>query len=101
MALSTVFGIAAALLLAAAGAQTSVAQDFTSERRRMAEEIAELARDTRAEVGKPAFDERVMAVMAQVPRHRFVPANQVSLAYVNRPLPIGHGQTISSPTSLR
>ena len=63
----------------------------------MAEEIAELARETRAEVGKPAFDERVMAVMAQVPRHRFVPADQASLAYLNRPLPIGHGQTISQP----
>ena len=63
----------------------------------MAEEIAELARETRAEIGKTGFDERVMAVMAQVPRHRFVPANQVSLAYLNRPLPIGHGQTISQP----
>ena len=43
----------------------------------MVDDIAALARETRAETGKPAFDERVMAVMAQVPRHEFVPADQV------------------------
>jgi protein-L-isoaspartate(D-aspartate) O-methyltransferase len=32
-----------------------------------------------------------------VPRHAFVPAGQVAHAYENRPLPIGHGQTISQP----
>ena len=38
-----------------------------------------------------------MTVMFRVPRHEFVPADQVSYAYQNRPLPIGHGQTISQP----
>ena len=38
-----------------------------------------------------------MTVMARVPRHEFVPAGQVAYAYPNRPLPIGHGQTISQP----
>jgi protein-L-isoaspartate(D-aspartate) O-methyltransferase len=38
-----------------------------------------------------------MAALGQVPRHRFVPADQVRYAYENRPLPIGHGQTISQP----
>jgi protein-L-isoaspartate(D-aspartate) O-methyltransferase len=38
-----------------------------------------------------------MAVIGAVPRHGFVPAAQVSSAYENRPLPIGHGQTISQP----
>jgi protein-L-isoaspartate(D-aspartate) O-methyltransferase len=56
-----------------------------------------LVRETRAEIGKSAFDERVMSVMARVPRHEFVPADQVASAYRNRPLPIGHGQTISQP----
>lgn len=97
MAMSKVFGIAAALLVTAAGAQNAAAQDLASARRQMAEDIAALARETRAEVGKPAFDERVMAVMARVPRHEFVPTGQVLLAYLNRPLPIGHGQTISQP----
>ena len=58
-------------------AQPAVAQDFASERRRMVEEITALVRETRAEIGKPAFDERVMSVMARVPRHEFVPADQV------------------------
>lgn len=42
-------------------------------------------------------DERVLAAMREVPRHRFVPEDQQSRAYVNRPLPIGFGQTISQP----
>jgi protein-L-isoaspartate(D-aspartate) O-methyltransferase len=42
-------------------------------------------------------DERVLDAMREVPRHRFVPENQLSRAYNNRPLPIGFGQTISQP----
>jgi protein-L-isoaspartate(D-aspartate) O-methyltransferase len=78
-------------------ARATAAQDFAGERRQMTEDIAALVRETRAEVGKEAFDERVMNVVAKVPRHEFVPADQVRYAYDNRPLPIGHGQTISQP----
>ena len=42
-------------------------------------------------------DERVLAAMARVPRERFVPADLRRYAYEDRPLPIGHGQTISQP----
>jgi protein-L-isoaspartate(D-aspartate) O-methyltransferase len=42
-------------------------------------------------------DERVLAAMAKVPRHEFVPAASRPLAYEDEPLPIGHGQTISQP----
>ncbi|HEY3046269.1 MAG TPA: protein-L-isoaspartate(D-aspartate) O-methyltransferase [Polaromonas sp.] len=63
----------------------------------MTQEITAIAGETRAEIGKPAFDERVMAVMGKVPRHEFVPVEQLPYAYRNRPLPIGHGQTISQP----
>lgn len=42
-------------------------------------------------------DAQVLRAMRTVPRHRFVPADLVSLAYANRPLPIGYGQTISQP----
>jgi len=97
MATSTLFAIVTTLLLTLTGAQTAAAQDFADERRRMVEDISALVRETRAEVGKQAFDERVMAVMARVPRHEFVPTSQVASAYRNRPLPIGHGQTISQP----
>ena len=42
-------------------------------------------------------DERVLAAMLSVPRHQFVPAELAAEAYADRPLPIGHGQTISQP----
>ena len=42
-------------------------------------------------------DERVLAAMGEVPRERFVGASQVSRAYADSALPIGHGQTISQP----
>jgi len=40
---------------------------------------------------------RVLAVMGEVPRHEFVPAEKRSWAYADRPVPIGYGQTISQP----
>lgn len=55
------------------------------------------ARRTSRHIGKEAFDPKVMAAMGQVPRHEFVPSTQRPYAYKNRPLPIGHGQTISQP----
>jgi protein-L-isoaspartate(D-aspartate) O-methyltransferase len=42
-------------------------------------------------------DPRVLETMMEVPRHEFVPASVRSFAYVDGPLPIGHGQTISQP----
>ena len=43
-------------------------------------------------------DERVLAAMTEIPRHLFVDEGIASRAYEDVPLPIGHGQTISSPT---
>jgi protein-L-isoaspartate(D-aspartate) O-methyltransferase len=63
----------------------------------MVEEIAALARETRLETGRAALSGRVMAAMAKVPRHEFVPDSEKHNAYANRPLPIGQGQTISQP----
>jgi protein-L-isoaspartate(D-aspartate) O-methyltransferase len=42
-------------------------------------------------------DERVLAAMTEIPRHVFVEEGIASRAYEDVPLPIGHGQTISSP----
>ena len=42
-------------------------------------------------------DRRVLDAMRRVPRHRFVPETIRHLAYEDRPLPIGEGQTISQP----
>jgi protein-L-isoaspartate(D-aspartate) O-methyltransferase len=43
-------------------------------------------------------DERVLGAMMEVPRHHFVEEGIASRAYEDVALPIGHGQTISSPT---
>jgi protein-L-isoaspartate(D-aspartate) O-methyltransferase len=42
-------------------------------------------------------DERVLLAMGEIPRHRFVDEGIASRAYEDVALPIGHGQTISSP----
>src|SRR5512139_467223 len=42
-------------------------------------------------------DARVLEAMRTVPRHEFVPPPVRDDAYVDSPLPIGHGQTISQP----
>lgn len=42
-------------------------------------------------------DQRVLQAMRGVPRHLFVPESNRSQAYYDRPLSIGHGQTISQP----
>jgi len=47
--------------------------------------------------GQGISDERVLAAMAQVPRHLFVEEALASRAYEDTALPIGFGQTISQP----
>ena len=63
----------------------------------MLKEIAAEAQTTAAYTGIAAFDARVMQAMAAVPRHEFVPEEERVSAYLDIPLPIGHGQTISQP----
>jgi protein-L-isoaspartate(D-aspartate) O-methyltransferase len=43
------------------------------------------------------LDPHLLAVMESVPRHRFVPLDDLAWAYADGPLPIGFGQTISQP----
>jgi protein-L-isoaspartate(D-aspartate) O-methyltransferase len=42
--------------------------------------------------------ERVLAAMRAVPRHSFIPVDNLDAAYIDFPLPIGYGQTISQPS---
>ena len=42
-------------------------------------------------------DARVLTVLTQTARHKFVPPEMVPYAYNDRPLPIGEDQTISQP----
>ena len=47
--------------------------------------------------GSDRLDPRVLEALGRVPREHFVPPDLAAHAYDNRPLPIGHGQTISQP----
>ena len=78
-------------------AELQAQTDFGAERSRMVLEIAQMARETAGETGRPAFSARVMRAMGSVQRHRLVAAEQAPVAYRNHPLPIGERQTISQP----
>ncbi|MCD6248655.1 MAG: protein-L-isoaspartate O-methyltransferase [Hadesarchaea archaeon] len=43
---------------------------------------------------------RIIEAFRKVPRHEFVPENLKDSAYLDQPLPIGHGQTISAPSMI-
>ncbi len=60
--------------------------DFEAARARLIEHL-----------GSEIRDEQVLAVMARIPRERFVPPGEQDLAYEDIPLPIGLDQTISQP----
>lgn len=83
------------VLLMALAAKADEA-DYATARAAMVKEVqyfATLVRDTR----EGGFDEGVMRSLGSVERHKFVPGRQQRFAYENRPLAIGHGQTISQP----
>jgi len=83
--------------LASAPMEADAQDPYARERSRMVDEIALLTRETRLETGRAVLADRVRLAITKVPRHEFVPADQKVNAYQNRPLPIGHGQTISQP----
>ena len=67
------------------------------ERARMIQTIEAHAQSATDALGRDHIDPRVLAVMDAVPRHEFVSGWYEGQAYDDRPLPIGHGQTISQP----
>ena len=87
----------ALLILNGAGSSVGAADSYEKARQVLLREIAQDVRDTAQYLNKRALDERVMRALGKVPRHEFVPAGGRGSAYDNRPLPIGHGQTISQP----
>jgi protein-L-isoaspartate(D-aspartate) O-methyltransferase len=47
--------------------------------------------------GRGVEEPRLLEALGEIPRHRFLERQFQELAYEDRPLPIGHGQTISQP----
>ncbi len=72
-------------------------EDMRKARDQMVKEIELDVMATSARIGRPQLNKNVMQVMAEVPRHEFVSEDERQAAYLNRPLPIGYGQTISQP----
>jgi protein-L-isoaspartate(D-aspartate) O-methyltransferase len=62
--------------------------DYIAERERMVVEQIQ---------GRGIHEQRLLDAMRNTPRHRFVPDEHRHLAYIDGPLPIGSGQTISQP----
>lgn len=77
------------------GCRAMAETDFAAAREQMIATIQSLA--ATAERGGRRIDPRVLDAMRQVPRHLLVPEAERRSAYENRPLSIGHGQTISQP----
>ncbi len=84
-------------MLFAAGVHAMDERAVDAARAAMLEEIRSTVTRTEGYTGRSLLGERVVDAMARVPRHEFVPEQVRELAYANRPLPIGHGQTISQP----
>jgi protein-L-isoaspartate(D-aspartate) O-methyltransferase len=61
------------------------------------EAIEDDTRRTAHWTGRRHLNPRVLAALRKVRRHAFVPEAARDVAYVNAPLAIGHGQTISQP----
>jgi protein-L-isoaspartate(D-aspartate) O-methyltransferase len=80
-------------------ASEATAQDFpcVRERAAMLETIRTYARFEAGLFGSQGLSESVLAAMEQTERHRFIPGASCSVAYADRPVSIGQGQTISQP----
>jgi protein-L-isoaspartate(D-aspartate) O-methyltransferase len=89
--INTLMG-AALTLTVLGGAWAATEAEYTRARERL---VASLEQTRLTAEG--IKDEQVLKAMRAVPRHEYVPASQKSRAYVDSPLPIGHGQTISQP----
>jgi protein-L-isoaspartate(D-aspartate) O-methyltransferase len=87
----------AALAPLAAGRGAGAADLQAGRREVMVLTVEEHARRAEGALGRPSIDPRVLEAMRRVPRHAFVPPELAANAYEDRPLPIGHGQTISQP----
>lgn len=81
-------------LAASPGAQEPAAD---ARRQAMLRMIEADTAGTSAFTGVAAIDPKIMAVLAQVPRHRFVPDEFQPYAYNNHPLPLGYEQNIAAP----
>ena len=77
----------------------AMAQDAqcVHERAAMVETIRAYARSEADVLGPQGISDRVLEAIGQTERHRFIPGRSCSVAYMDAPVRIGEGQTISQP----
>ena len=80
------------VFLSTTQAQNNRVKIFPSDWKAAAQEMVQIQI-----IGRGIKDARVLTVLAQTARHKFVPSEMVPYAYNDRPLPIGEDQTISQP----
>src|SRR5262245_49781182 len=85
------------LLLSGGAAFGQEAPDFETARTRMVRVIQLEALVTAEATGVKEIDARVLAAMAKVPRHEFVPPPLARYAYEDTPLPIEIDQNLAQP----
>jgi len=90
-------GAVVAMLAIIAPPTPASGDDFARQRVRLVAELQADADRVRLSTGRQPFRAEVLEAIGTVPRHLFVPERERHRAYRNRPLPIGHGQTISQP----
>jgi protein-L-isoaspartate(D-aspartate) O-methyltransferase len=71
--------------------------DILKKRAQLLREIEHDARMTASFTGRKRLSGAVLTAMGRIPREDYVGVLDRARAYINRPLPIGHGQTISQP----
>jgi protein-L-isoaspartate(D-aspartate) O-methyltransferase len=94
---SKLIGWCAAVLFGALLACHSAAEDWVKMRQEMVKAVEFDTYNTRHYLGKDKLNANVIKALAKVPRHLFVPEYSQRDAYLNQPMPIGKGQTISQP----
>ncbi|MDP6567342.1 MAG: protein-L-isoaspartate O-methyltransferase [Alphaproteobacteria bacterium] len=78
--------------------RVSAGQQAADEARaKLVDKVARNLREVLAGGGLGPPDPRILIAMRHLPRHAFVPKQLAPLAYFDRPLPVGHGQTVSQP----
>jgi hypothetical protein len=88
-------GLGAAAM--SAGSPPTDEARFTAARERLVDAIERDVASTSHYLGTNRLDPAVVRAMRSVPREAFVPPGLRGQAYLDSPLPIGNGQTISQP----
>jgi protein-L-isoaspartate(D-aspartate) O-methyltransferase len=93
----TALALAAALAGLLSGPARAAEDPYARPRAAMVTRILQHARALERQTGRKPPRKSVLEALARVPRHAFVPPRLKRYAYLDTPLPLGHGQSLSQP----